>query len=240
MSELILGIDTHGEALSVGLISLDRMTGETVVLGERSLWRENPREDIALRFVADLLNETQVAPSQLSLLAVTRGPGGFTSVRVGMSVALGLSLGAKLPVWPVISLEALAMNLKGKAAHVMPLLDARKGEVYGALYRFEGAQPVQMLAPQVSTCEAMRALATELLGPEVDLSAVSLGSGALAYGATSLADEAAHLVSGVKVAELAASQWRAANFDTSSAPALDAVYLRRPEAEVAKLAELIN
>jgi tRNA threonylcarbamoyladenosine biosynthesis protein TsaB len=75
--------------------------------------------------------------------AVTVGPGAFTGLRVGIALVKGLALATGKPAVPLSSLALLAMNAMGSAIPVCPLFDARKGEVYGALYDFAaGAGPV--------------------------------------------------------------------------------------------------
>lgn len=73
----------------------------------------------------------------VGLIALTVGPGSFTGLRIGASTVKGLALaaGTPVPVVGVSTLEALAYNAAGFPGLVCPLLDARKGEVYGALYR---------------------------------------------------------------------------------------------------------
>ncbi len=76
----------------------------------------------------------------VGLIALTVGPGSFTGLRIGASTVKGLALaaGTPVPVVGVSTLEALAYNAAGFPGLVCPLLDARKGEVYGALYRADG------------------------------------------------------------------------------------------------------
>ena len=71
----------------------------------------------------------------VGLIALTVGPGSFTGLRIGASTVKGLALATGTPVVGVSTLEALAYNAAGFPGLVCPLLDARKGEVYGALYR---------------------------------------------------------------------------------------------------------
>jgi tRNA threonylcarbamoyladenosine biosynthesis protein TsaB len=85
-----------------------------------------------------LLAECGIAAGDLGGLAVSVGPGSFTGLRVGIATAQGLGLGLGLPVAPVPTLDALAAVLPFAGAPVVPLLDARKGEVYLSLYRWTG------------------------------------------------------------------------------------------------------
>ncbi len=86
-----------------------------------------------------LLVDCGWSPKDLEGLAVSIGPGSFTGLRVGVATVKGLALALDLPVAPVPTLDALAATLPFAAAPVCPLLDARKGEVYCSLYRWQGS-----------------------------------------------------------------------------------------------------
>jgi len=205
------------------------------ILDETIVLREQKHRDSLLGLVSATLGRHGLQPSDLSLIAVGRGPGSFTGIRLGMSLALGLSLGAGVPVWPVCSLMVLAMNAPTPNALVMPLLDARKGEVYGALFRMQQGAPEVLLAPVVGTCEAVLASGSShvqmLLG--ADASPIVFGSGATAYGVAPSTWPAMHIPRGSMAAIVAEREWRAARYDASRTPRVEPSYLRRPEAELA-------
>lgn len=121
----LLAIETATEACSVAL----SIGGET-----KQRFEVAPRRhgELLLPWVQELLAEAELTPAGLDTLAVSRGPGGFTSVRMGVAAAQGLALAHDLPVHPVSSLAALAFN--SGAERVLALLDARMGEVYAAWY----------------------------------------------------------------------------------------------------------
>lgn len=84
----------------------------------------------------------------IDLLALAVGPGSFTGLRIGVSVLKGLAWAMDKPVFGVSTLQALSMNLRYSAQTVCPLLDARKGEVYTALYKDRGGA----MAPVLKDC----------------------------------------------------------------------------------------
>ncbi len=87
--------------------------------------------------VESLLQEAGLAASDLKLIAIGLGPGSFTGLRVGLTVAKGLAYALKIPLKGVSSLQALACNLQHEANNLIcPTMDALKGEVYSAVYRF--------------------------------------------------------------------------------------------------------
>jgi tRNA threonylcarbamoyladenosine biosynthesis protein TsaB len=106
-----------------------------------------PRDhsEIILPFVGQLLAEAGLQLSQLDAIAFGAGPGGFTGLRLGCSVAQGLALAAGLPVIPVDSLAALA--LAAGDGPVYACVDARMNEVYCAAYRVADGDTQRLLGP---------------------------------------------------------------------------------------------
>ncbi len=74
--------------------------------------------------------------ADMDAIAVSAGPGSFTGVRIGMGLAKGLALGAGKPVICVPTLLALAFNVSAFPGEIVPIMDARRGEVYTATYRW--------------------------------------------------------------------------------------------------------
>jgi tRNA threonylcarbamoyladenosine biosynthesis protein TsaB len=84
------------------------------------------------------------SPGNVSAIAVSAGPGAFTGLRVGMSAAKGFCFGWGVPLVPVPTLLALAHRFPGEGRIVCPVQDARRGEVYAALFRWEGGELVRL------------------------------------------------------------------------------------------------
>jgi tRNA threonylcarbamoyladenosine biosynthesis protein TsaB len=126
----ILALETATLAGSAALLESGRVIGHSLL-------------DIALThserlmaMIDRLLQDCDWRSADLQGLAVSIGPGSFTGLRVGVATAKGLGLALGLTVAPVPTLDALAWNLPFADAPVCPLLDARKGEVYLARYRW--------------------------------------------------------------------------------------------------------
>ena len=97
---------------------------------------------LLLPWVKELLNEASSKLSELDAIAVSVGPGAFTGVRLGVAAVQGLATAAKLPVLPVVSLDAIASQLVQASSFISSgaqsfavALDARMGEVYWATYQ---------------------------------------------------------------------------------------------------------
>jgi len=96
--------------------------------------------------VEQLLTTCALTPADLSLIAVAHGPGSFTGVRIGVSCAAGLAFAAGIPALGVSTLEAMAYSANYHEGLVCPVMDARRNEVYTALFRIENGQVTRLMA----------------------------------------------------------------------------------------------
>lgn len=121
----LLAIDTSTAACSVAL----QYKGEMIARHE-IVSRQHAK--FVLPWVEHLLSEAGVVLQQLDAIAVGRGPGGFTGIRIGIGIVQGLAFGADIPVIPVSSLQVLAQTVS--ANHVLIAQDAKMQEIYWAAY----------------------------------------------------------------------------------------------------------
>jgi tRNA threonylcarbamoyladenosine biosynthesis protein TsaB len=164
----ILAVDTATNACSVALVDGQAVIDErTVAVGR------NPARRL-MGMIADIVEYGAVSLNDVDLFAVTRGPGSFTGLRIGMATVQGLALAAGKPVVAVSTLEALAAQAEGDQV-VAALIDARRGQVYTAVYRVE-AGTLKTLAPEAVLYPP--AAAARIVPP-----CLLVGSGALAYEA---------------------------------------------------------
>lgn len=158
------------------LLSIEAATSVASVVaavddGELAAWREHTRQDLVRRLageVARVLGEAGLGFGELDLLVVGLGPGSFTSLRVGLATAKGIALAHDLPLVGVPSLEAMAWRMRRTFAGLAcPILDARRGEVYAALYRV-GPEAISSVAePFVVGVEGLAARLEEAGEPGV-------------------------------------------------------------------------
>lgn len=95
----------------------------------------------------DLAALLELDMASLDGVAITAGPGSFTGLRIGSGTAKGLGMALGIPLAQVGTLEALAFNLWGSSDLVCPMMDARLGQVYTALYRWNGGEAMEELLP---------------------------------------------------------------------------------------------
>ena len=159
---MILGIETATAHGDVALVEGARLLGHEPLEGGRQ------RHAAALLLAIDALLTRVGRPLEdVEGIALSIGPGSFTSLRIGLSTALGLCFGTGRWIAPVPTLAALASTAPAGEA-IVPMLDARKGQVYTAVYASDGTSltPDCVVAP-LAWLESLDGDAYCLLGPGV-------------------------------------------------------------------------
>lgn len=222
----ILGVETSSRTGSAAIVS------ETSILSFSLLNIEMTYSERLMPTVDEVLRAASLSLNQLDGFAVSIGPGSFTGLRVGLSTIKGLAFATGKPVAAVPTLEALAWNLPFSSFPVCPMMDARKDEVYAALYRFENSTLVPIMHESAISLEG---LCHRISGPAVftgeaayrrrpELQAI-IGNRALFAPVSSCFPSAA------TVASLGLSQIKSGK--QTNPDDLVPLYIRRPEAEVA-------
>lgn len=159
---LILCIETGTDICSVGLAR----DGELISLRESDQGRDHARQ-IGV-FVDELLTQTEIAPEELDAVAVGKGPGSYTGLRIGVSFAKGLCYGLQIPLVAIGSLDALTEVAREdyeagilsveqwEQARLCPMVDARRMEVYTQVFDAEG-NPLSEVSAEVVTPESFAA-----------------------------------------------------------------------------------
>lgn len=129
MSALILNIETATTNCSV---SLSR-EGKTIVLKEDYNDNYSHAERLHV-YIDDVLKEANVKPEELSAIAVSKGPGSYTGLRIGVSAVKGLCFALDKPLISIPTLEALAHQVEAENGVIVSMLDARRMEVYSAIF----------------------------------------------------------------------------------------------------------
>ncbi|WP_299271721.1 tRNA (adenosine(37)-N6)-threonylcarbamoyltransferase complex dimerization subunit type 1 TsaB [uncultured Psychroserpens sp.] len=126
---VILNIETSTTNCSVSLSK----QGETLVLKEDNNVNYSHAESLHI-FIDSVLKSAQMKRSDINAVAVSKGPGSYTGLRIGVSAAKGLSYALDVPLISVSTLQALAYQVKAVDAFIVPMLDARRLEVYSAVF----------------------------------------------------------------------------------------------------------
>jgi tRNA threonylcarbamoyladenosine biosynthesis protein TsaB len=138
---IILAIETSSELASCALLN-----GTDAAVLTRESADVRTHSQAVLPMVQELLRDAGIALADCDAIAFGAGPGSFTGVRTACGVAQGLAFGARKPVLPLVTLEAMAEACRARtgATDVVAVLDARMGEVYWAQYRWmDGWQVVR-------------------------------------------------------------------------------------------------
>ena len=127
----ILAFETSAKAASVALMENGKLLGE-------SYQNTGLTHSQTLMVMAeDLLKTAGLTAQDVEAVAVAAGPGSFTGVRIGVAAAKGFAWGAQLPCYGVSTLEAMARNLGVWQGYVVPAMDARRSQVYTAVFHAE-------------------------------------------------------------------------------------------------------
>lgn len=129
---IILSIETATTNCSVSL-SKD---GDTLLLKEDYSSNYSHAERLHV-FISETLREAKIERSQIDAIAVSKGPGSYTGLRIGVSAAKGLCYALDVPLISISTLEALAYQVNADSGVIVPMLDARRMEVYSAVFSSE-------------------------------------------------------------------------------------------------------
>ena len=125
---LLLAFETSAKAASVALFE-----GNTL-LGEQYQNTGLTHSQTLLVMAQDLLAQCGKKAAEVTAVAVANGPGSFTGVRIGAAAAKGFAWGGECPIYGVSTLEAMALGLGVFEGYVCPVMDARRSQVYNALF----------------------------------------------------------------------------------------------------------
>lgn len=132
---LILAFESSAKSASVALVK----DGE--LLSQYSQCSALTHSRTLLPMAEDMLKNAEVKLSEVDLIAVAHGPGSFTGIRIGVSTVKGLSWAADKPCVGVSTLEAMAWHGLLSGGYVCPVMDARRQQVYNALFKIADGKP---------------------------------------------------------------------------------------------------
>ena len=130
----ILAIETTGPVAGAALVCPDR------VIAEYNINNKLTHSQVLMTLIDDMLKTANFDKNDIDLIACSAGPGSFTGLRIGAAAAKGLAFGLNLKIVPVSTLDALAYNINQSKVLAVPVMDARRNQVYTALYCCETAK----------------------------------------------------------------------------------------------------
>jgi tRNA threonylcarbamoyladenosine biosynthesis protein TsaB len=145
-SVLILALDTSTPAGSLAVLRDEK------VIGTISTWTEETYCSRMFRHLEFLLAELSLGLEAFDLFAIASGPGSFTGLRVGLTAVKGWAEVYRKPIAAISGLEAVAVQARSPVPLLVPVLDARRGQVYFGLYQRTGSAPHQRLTLDGEEC----------------------------------------------------------------------------------------
>ena len=146
---LILAFESSARPASAALVRDGKLLAQSLQVSALTHSRT------LLPMAEDLLKNTGVALSDVDVIAVAHGPGSFTGIRIGVSTVKGLCWGAEKPCIGVSTLEAMAWHALAVGGLVCPVMDARRAQVYNALFRIEDGRPVRLCPDRAISLEEL-------------------------------------------------------------------------------------
>ena len=137
----ILALDSSGLVASVAVAQNDNLIGEYTVNYKKT------HSQTLLPMLDAVAKMIELDLKTVDAIAVAKGPGSFTGLRIGSATAKGLGLALDVPLIEIPTVDGLAYNLWGAKDLVCPLMDARRNQTYTGIYAFEGGE-MQVLEPQ--------------------------------------------------------------------------------------------
>ncbi|GLY12441.1 tRNA (adenosine(37)-N6)-threonylcarbamoyltransferase complex dimerization subunit type 1 TsaB [Pseudobacillus badius] len=157
----VLAIDTSTYTLGISLLDGEQVIGEYIT---------NLKKNHSLRVmpaIDTLMKECEVKPADLDKIVVAKGPGSYTGVRIGVTIAKTLAWSLNIPLSGVSSLALLAASARLYPSYISPVFDARRGRVYTGLYRFEEGKLTVVDEDQnislIDWCSRLKELKEEVL-----------------------------------------------------------------------------
>lgn len=223
---MILGIETSVENVGVALGDHNGIRATAAISSDRK------HAESLTPMIQFVLQQAECDMSDVSAIAVDIGPGLFTGMRVGIATAQTLAWALEVPVVPVCSLDALAHVATWSDTPIAAALDARRGEVYWALYRTRGHELQRITEPIVTSPDD---LAIHIADRAEEV--VCVGTGFKRYVDTFEGNPWAHIVGGDTLFPTASAVVTLGALalldDKTVAPdKVEPMYLRAPDAEI--------
>lgn len=146
---LILAFESSAKSASVALVK------DGVILSQYTQCTELTHSKTLLPMCEDMLKNCEVKISDIDAIACARGPGSFTGIRIGVATVKGMAWAADKPCIGVSTLEAMAWHGVPAGGIICPVMDARRSQVYNAVFRIENNMPVRLTEDRAISIEEL-------------------------------------------------------------------------------------
>ena len=228
---IILAFDGTAKCASCAVLRDD------ACLGEYNIDNGLTQSELLLPMAESLMKSLKLNFSDVDLYATSVGPGSFTGVRIGAALVKGLAFGRNIPCASVSTLDALAENARGLKGIIVPAMDARRGQVYTAIFRCDGENMEKLTEDLAISIKDLASMLREygsehiyLVGDGYEVARKGLTEDGLTIEIT---PKALRNESAASVARVALRQYNEGQ--TVSDSELSPTYLRLPQAERERL-----
>ncbi|MBR6452742.1 MAG: tRNA (adenosine(37)-N6)-threonylcarbamoyltransferase complex dimerization subunit type 1 TsaB [Lachnospiraceae bacterium] len=135
----IIAIDSSGLVASVAVLTQEK------VIAEYSVDYKKTHSQTLVPMLREITEMIELDMADVDAIAIAKGPGSFTGLRIGSATAKGLGFALDKPLIPVGTLAGLAYNAYGHGGWIVPVMDARREQVYTGIYRFDGGELVTVM-----------------------------------------------------------------------------------------------
>ena len=220
----ILAIESSANVASVAIVN------EKEILAEFTTNHKKTHSVTLMPIVSYMMGMVEMTMEDVDHIAVSGGPGSFTGLRIGAATAKALAHGSGKTIIPVPTLDSLAYNAFMENMVIVPIMDARRNEVYSCIYLCENSKLKALIPPVAESFVSLLKKVKELNRP-----AVFLGDGCFVHGGT-ITEQGFTMAKGNNMLQRAASvgslaieyakEGRAVSYDN-----FELMYLRKPQAE---------
>ncbi|MGB7366073.1 tRNA (adenosine(37)-N6)-threonylcarbamoyltransferase complex dimerization subunit type 1 TsaB [Carnobacterium jeotgali] len=134
----VLAIDTSNQAMSIAVLDDEKVIGEITTNIKRN------HSERLMPAIDELMKDVQWQPSDLNRIVVAKGPGSYTGLRIGVTVAKTLAWTLGVELVGISSLKTLAGNCESSPHYLVPLFDARRKNIYTGLYQWQNGELIQI------------------------------------------------------------------------------------------------
>ena len=224
----ILAFDSTSLTASVAVCEDERL------LGEITLNNGNTHSETLLPMAEQLFRMLSITADDIDIFAASSGPGSFTGVRIGVATVKGLAFGRNKPCVGISTLEALAYNLRAYKGIICPVMNARRGQVYTAIFESDGKE-IKRLSEDMAIAATELDLKLFALSSDVYLvgDGIEVATSCFEKTVVSYTPEESRYQSGYSVAQVALNEYKNSRYVSDKE--LVSTYLRLSQAERERL-----